>query len=190
VNTVRFVRLIRFVCLVVYTGFMTTQLEDCSTTGETVLPPSDSSLINEIEEFLVVYGNQASLTAPDGRETPIPTELFDVLMRVVQAMAAGSAVTVAPVSMRLTTSQAADILGVSRPTLIRLLEDGAIPYEQPRRHRLLRLDDVLAYKVEQKAQRRAILAELTRQGNADGLYDRSASDYSDALKEARHEKNL
>ena len=157
---------------------------------ETVLPPSDSSLMDDIEAFLAAYGDQASLTAPDGKQTPIPPQVFDALRRVVEALAAGSAVTVAPVSMRLTTSQAADILGISRPTLVRLLEDGAIPYEQPRRHRLLRLDDVLAYKAQQKAQRRAILAELTRQAVADGLYDRSAEDYAEALNEARHTKDL
>ena len=157
---------------------------------ETVLPPSDSSLISEIEAFLTQYGTQASLTAPDGTRTPIPREVFGVLIRVVQALAAGSAVTVAPVSMKLTTSQAADILNISRPTLIRLLEDGAIPYEQPRRHRLLRLDDVLVYKAHQRGQRRAILSELTRQGFADGLYDRSAADYAQALDEARHDKSM
>ena len=157
---------------------------------ETVLPPSDSSLIEEIEAFLVQYGSgQASLIAPDGTKTEIPAPVYGVLRRVVQAMANGSAVTVAPVSMRLTTSQAAEILAVSRPTLVRLLEDGAIPYEQPRRHRLLRLDDVLAYKAEQKSRRRRILADLTRQAVADGLYDRSAEDYAEALREARQAKD-
>lgn len=157
---------------------------------ETVLPPTDPSLIDEIEAFLAAHGSQASLTAPDGTCTPIPPEVFDVLTRVVQALAAGSAVTVAPVSMRLTTSQAADILGVSRPTLVRLLDDGAIPFEQPRRHRLLRLDDVLAYKAQQRNDRRAILSELTRQGFADGLYDRPTSHYTQALDEARHSKSV
>ena len=153
---------------------------------QTVLPPNDSTLIDEVEEFLEQYGAQAALTAPDGTKTSIPPQVYEALKTVVQALANGSAVTVAPVSMRLTTSQAADIIGVSRPTLIRLLEDGAIPYEQPRRHRLLRLDDVLAYKHMQGDQRRALLAELTRQAVADGLYDRSAEDYAGALREARH----
>ncbi|MDR2113855.1 MAG: hypothetical protein LBO75_01095, partial [Bifidobacteriaceae bacterium] len=56
---------------------------------------------------------------------------------------------------------------------------------QPRRHRLVRLDEVLAYNTEKSSQRRAILAELTRQAVADGLYERSAEDYSEALQEAR-----
>jgi len=165
----------------------TSQLErTCENQQETVLPPSDTSLVGEIEAFLAQYGANASLRAPDGTETSIPPQVYDVLTRVVQAMANGSAVTVAPVSMRLTTSQAADILGISRPTLVRLLQDGAIPYEQPRRHRMLRLDDVLAYKQMQRSQRRAMLTEMTRQTFEDGLYDDSFEKYADALDAARH----
>ncbi|MCL2784204.1 MAG: helix-turn-helix domain-containing protein [Propionibacteriaceae bacterium] len=152
---------------------------------ETVLPPADTTLIEEIESFLDNYGRQASLIAPDGKKTDIPPEVYDVLTRVVLALANGSAVTVAPVSMRLTTSQAAEILGVSRPTLVRLLEDGAIPYEKPRRHRIVRLDDLLAFKRNQDTQRQAKLAELTRQAVADGLYEATAEMYAEALREAR-----
>jgi len=155
-------------------------------TQETVLPPSDPSLIKDIETFLAAHGH-ARIIAPDGTSTAIPDEVYGVLQLVAQAMSRGSAVTVAPVSMKLTTSQAADILGVSRPTLVRLLEDGAIPYEQPRRHRLLRLDDVLSYKQSRGDHRREILAEVTRQAVADGLYDDDTFDmYVDALDEARH----
>ncbi|MDR3070416.1 MAG: helix-turn-helix domain-containing protein [Propionibacteriaceae bacterium] len=144
---------------------------------ETMFPPVDHSLIEDIEAFLAGHAVQASLIAPDGTRTDIPTEVYSVLKRVVQAMSQGSAVTVAPVSMRLTTSQAADMLGISRPTLIRLLEDGAIPYDQPRRHRILRLDDVLAFKRNQDAHRASLLSELTRQAVADGLYDDSADQF-------------
>jgi hypothetical protein len=74
--------------------------------------------------------------------------------------------------------------------LVRLLEDGALPYEQPRRHRLLRLDDVLAFKRNQRAHRRALLSEMTRQAVADGLYNDTAEMYAAALDEARHAKDL
>jgi excisionase family DNA binding protein len=102
-------------------------------------------------------------------------------------MARGVAVTLAPVSMRLTTSQAAEILGVSRPTLIRLLQDGVIPYEQPRRHRLLRLDDVLAFQQQRRNLQQAMLAEMTRQAATDGLYQDKAEDYINVVRNTRHD---
>ena len=152
---------------------------------ETVLPPRDAAQVKSVTEFLATHQGAAKLTVPDGASVPIPSEVFNVLVRVADAMAHGAAVTVAPVSMRLTTSQAAEMLGVSRPTLVRLLEEGAIPYDQPRRHRLLRLDDVLAFQKRRRAEQRALLAEATRQSVADGLYSDRAEDYAEALKMAR-----
>jgi excisionase family DNA binding protein len=88
----------------------------------------------------------AALVGPDGTHVELPAEVFEVLREVVQAMSCGLAVTVAPHHTVLTTSEAAQLLGVSRPTLVRLLEAGEIPYEQPVRHRRVRLADVLAYQ--------------------------------------------
>jgi len=116
---------------------------------------------------------------------PLPPEVFEVLTRVVAAMKAGKAITLAPVSQRLTTSQAAEMLGISRPTLVKLLDEHEIPYEQPGRHRRIRLDDMLAYRSRRSFERRSLLDEITRQAVQDGLYNTSAADYADALKDAR-----
>jgi excisionase family DNA binding protein len=89
-------------------------------------------------------------------------------------MRAGRAITVAPLAQRLTTQEAADLLGVSRPTLIKLLEDGKIPFEQPGRHRRIRLDDLLAYRDRRRKERSEILDELVVQTQALGLYDDEA----------------
>jgi len=152
--------------------------------SDPVLPPSDSALIKQAEAFLAEHTHAAALEA-DGARVELPDEVFRVLVNVVGAMSRGDAVTVAPVSMRLTTSQAAEILGISRPTLIRLLAEGALPYEQPRRHRLLRLDDVLSYKHRRRVETRMALNEMTRQAAADGLYDDTAELYTEPLRQAR-----
>ncbi|MDR2973924.1 MAG: excisionase family DNA-binding protein [Propionibacteriaceae bacterium] len=151
---------------------------------ETVLPPQDSTLVRQVEAFLEAHSRAAALIA-DGQRMDLPDEVFTVLNTVVQAMARGEAVTVAPVSMQLTTSQAAELLGISRQTLVRLLDSHAIPYEQPRRHRLLRLTDVLAYKQRHHVERRMASAGMTRQAQEDGLYEDTDERYAEALKAAR-----
>jgi excisionase family DNA binding protein len=142
-------------------------------------------MLTPLHDTLASSDGPAALVGPDGRRVEIPTQVHDALIQVVDALRQGCAVTVAAVSTRLTTSQAAELLGVSRPTLVRLLEDGAIPYDQPRRHRTLRLDDVLAFKERRQHDQRMRLAEMTRQAVADGLYQDTAEDYADALREAR-----
>src|SRR6185437_6269875 len=102
--------------------------------------PSDSSreeivdfarTLREIEECLLRQsGSFAELVAPDGDRRAIPTEVFRALEQVVDALANGKGVTVAPYSMLLTTQEAADFLGVSRPTLVKLLESGQMEFEK------------------------------------------------------------
>ncbi len=104
----------------------------------------------------------------------LPPAVYDVLSQVITAMRAGRAITVAPLAQRLTTQEAADLLGISRPTMIKLLDDGKLPFEQPGRHRRIRLDDLLAYRDERRRGRSEALDELARQTDALGLYDEEA----------------
>lgn len=81
----------------------------------------------------------------------IPENVYRVLRQVVEALQAGRAVTVAPQTQTLTTQQAADLLGVSRPTVVKLIDEGKLPADTPgKRRRLLRLDDVLRYRKQRR----------------------------------------
>ena len=114
--------------------------------------------------------------------------MADVLVRVAQAMQQGLAVTVAPQTTRLTTQEAADMLGISRSTLVRMLEAGEIPFERIRRHRRLYLSDVLEY---QKRQRRAsdeALSDMVADAQAMGAYDNDPAEVREALAAVRAEK--
>ncbi|WP_430478729.1 excisionase family DNA-binding protein [Streptomyces sp. P11-1] len=91
-------------------------------------------------------------------------------MAVVRALAVGKAVTVAPVNTTLTTQEAADLLGVSRPTFVKILDEGGLSYTRPGRHRRVLLADVLDYKEARRSQRRQGLDELTRLTEESGLY--------------------
>ncbi|GAA0966210.1 helix-turn-helix domain-containing protein [Frigoribacterium faeni] len=105
----------------------------------------------------------AALQAPDGSLRHIPDEVFEVLEQVADALASGSGVTVAPNDMQMTTQQAADFLGVSRPTLIKYLEDDTIPYEKRGRHRRVLLRDVIDFQETFRVDRRSALRELARE---------------------------
>ena len=167
---------------VAYGCYMNTQLGE----RRTVLPPQDLEPMLDLSKFLDHITAPAALLGPDGQTVPLPLEAFNVLVEVAHAMRAGKAITVAPVDQSLTTQEAANFLGISRPTLVKLLESGEIPFERPGagRHRRVRLQDVVAYQERKRVQRRTALDELTREAADAGLYD-SDADYTAALKAAR-----
>ncbi len=112
---------------------------------------------------------RAELVGPDGTRREIPDSVYEVLVQVVHQMAQGHAVSIVPVHAQLTTQQAAELLGVSRPHLVKLLEDGHIPFSRPGKHRRVRLDDLMAYKQHQADERRAALDELAAEAARLGL---------------------
>ncbi len=80
-----------------------------------------------------------------------------MLRQVVEALHQGHAVTVAPVTQTLTTQQAADLLGVSRPTVIKLLDENRIPYERNGTHRRILLRHLLEYRDQRRADQHAAI---------------------------------
>jgi excisionase family DNA binding protein len=93
----------------------------------------------------------------------IPEAAFDLLIEVLAQMAQGNAVNITPLHAELTTQEAADILNVSRPYLVELLETGQIPFRKVGTRRRVRCEDVLNYKREIDSQRMKVLEELAAQ---------------------------
>jgi excisionase family DNA binding protein len=101
----------------------------------------------------------------------VPPETLRLLSQVLALMARRQTFTLYPVSSELTTKQAAEVLGVSRPYLIRVLESGGIPYRKLGRHRRVLTKDVLAYKETMQVSRKKALDEVvTASEDVDG-YD-------------------
>jgi len=106
------------------------------------------------------------LIGPDGDEVEIPASALAALRLVAAAMARGQAVAVAPHDLELTTQEAADLLHVSRPHLIKLLDRGELAHhrmsDDPKSHRRVLLKDVMAYRQQRQQTRRGLLRELTQ----------------------------
>jgi excisionase family DNA binding protein len=90
----------------------------------------------------------------------IPANAFRMMVNLLQQMGNGIAVTVMPLKAELTTQQAAHVLNVSRPFVIKLVDEGKLTARQVGTHRKLLVEDVLAYKAQNRARRRAILSDL------------------------------
>ena len=99
----------------------------------------------------------------------LPAGAVDLLMHVLEAMAAGQGLTLIPESAELTTVQAAEVLNVSRPFLIKLLDQKAIPHRKVGKHRRVRMEDVMAYKNAIDREREQVLDRLTREAQADDM---------------------
>ena len=139
----------------------------------TVLPPADRSGLARLARGLTgpKAPSAARLVGPDGSQLEIPDELYGVLRDVVVALSQGLAISIAPHNTMLTTQEAADLLNISRPTLVRLLTDGEIAHTMRGRHRRVTLRDVLDYRERTRRERRNTLDQMAAEAEDDGLYD-------------------
>lgn len=125
----------------------------------TVLPPRDPQ---DMTFLLEALGASEVSVCGNGQPMTLPEPVRDALYNVVLALSQGKGISLVPRHLKLTTQEAADLLNISRPTLVRLLEDGRIPFEKPGRHRRVSLDALLQYQQETRSNRRAALGELSR----------------------------
>ena len=114
---------------------------------------------------------QAFLESPDGQRVPLPEPLYRVLVQAAATLVAGHQVVMAPVQHKLTTQEAADLLNVSRPYFVRLVDRGDIPSEKVGRHRRVTFGDLMDYKKKRIEERREALENLIREREELGLYD-------------------
>jgi len=116
-------------------------------------------------------GKTARLTGFDGHNIEIPSDLVEALLLIVHQLQTGNGVSIAALRAEVTTAEAADLLNVSRPFVIKLLESGAMPFRKVGTHRRVRLIDVLEYRDRQDAVANAALNDMVRQAERHGLYE-------------------
>jgi excisionase family DNA binding protein len=127
----------------------------------------------EIEQlYEAVRSGKARLVSASGEAQLLPDSLHSFLVRLIKLLNDGKSVYIVQNQAKLTTVEAAAMLGVSRQFLINVLERGEIPYHLVGTHRRIYAHELLAYKARRDGHRRKILGELAQQEAAEGLYDR------------------
>lgn len=105
----------------------------------------------------------------EAHQIELPTSALRLLVDILAELADGNAVRVVPVHAELTTQEAADLLNVSRPHLVKLLEAGELPFHRTGKHRRVRFADLMHYKGERDRSSEQALAELARQAQELGM---------------------
>ena len=134
------------------------------------LHTEETEQISQLNQVLKKEKIPARLVTEEGEQLSIPEEVYQLLRYSVALLASGQRIQLLSQSQQLTTQEAADLLNVSRPYLIKLLELGEIPYTKVGTHRRINLEDVLKYKEKRDHQRRQTLDELIVMTSEAGLY--------------------
>ena len=135
--------------------------------GQRLPDEDEQGSANQLRQILALQMSQGTdevnlQILADNKPTTIALHrsLSELLLELLRVVGSGDAVTLVPVHQQLTTQQAADILNVSRPYLIKLLEEGVMDHHKVGRHRRIRAHDVFAYKQKMAAERADALSDL------------------------------
>ncbi|MCL1899820.1 MAG: helix-turn-helix domain-containing protein [Promicromonosporaceae bacterium] len=131
------------------------------TMERTVIPPKGAIALRPAATARPVA--PVAVEFADGTRQPLPEDVARLLSDIMDTLSAGQAVTVGRVNTTLSTQEAAELLDISRPTMVRLLEEGRIPFTRPGTHRRVALNDVISYQEAMRRERREALAGLTRE---------------------------
>lgn len=121
----------------------------------------------ELSAYLQTRAETQEIEILDAKGTThpvrVPVSALRLLVDILTEIGEGNAVSLIPIHAEVTTQEAADVLNVSRPFLVQLLERGEIPFHKIGTHRRVRYQDVVAYKERTDAKRRGALDELAKQ---------------------------
>jgi excisionase family DNA binding protein len=101
----------------------------------------------------------------------MPLSAMRFLEDILKAMSQGKPISLVPSATEVTTQKAAEMLGCSRPYLVKLLEDGEIEFTKVGKHRRIKFEDVANYKTKMKAEQKRHIIDIMNADEEDGLYD-------------------
>lgn len=130
---------------------------------------SYSSLISTIDQLKT---DRAEIEIEEtGEKIILPLKALNLLGEILKVMSQGKPISIVPLATEVTTQSAAEILGCSRPYLVKLLEEGKIEYTKVGKHRRIKYEDVIEYKKKMKEEQKKRLIEIMHADEDLGLYD-------------------
>lgn len=120
----------------------------------------DASMARDVLTELTAERGSLAVSIGDEKTATVPVELRRLITQVLESVATGATITIGSVPDELTTSHAAAMLGISRPTLMKMVADGRLPAHKVGSHTRLKADDVFKLRGDMQAQRRAAFDEL------------------------------
>lgn len=101
----------------------------------------------------------------------IPLNALKLLAKILEATSQGKPISIVPIATEITTQKASELLGCSRPHIVKLLESGEIPFTKVGRHRRIKIEDVIKYKNQTKLMQKKLLIDIMKSDEEIGLYD-------------------
>jgi excisionase family DNA binding protein len=145
---------------------MTTELDPVT------IPGAEKEQVEELHRLMQRAG-RAHLVGRGGEPAlPLPDAVYSLLLRILQNMQEGKAVSIVPFMQDLTTQEAANLLGVSRPFFVKLVEAGTLPFHMTGTHRRVYLKDLLDYKQRRDRDRLDAINRMAQIEEDAGVYDR------------------
>lgn len=130
---------------------------------------SYSSLISAIDRLKT---DQPEIEIEEtGEKIVLPLKALNLLSEILKAMSEGKPVSIVPIATEVTTQMAAELLGCSRPYLVKLLEEGKIEFTKVGKHRRIKYEDVMRYKQKMKEEQKQHLIDMMAADEESGLYD-------------------
>lgn len=139
----------------------------------TIMPQAEEHQVQELDRLLKL-GTPALVGPNEADRLNLPQSVYVLLKDIVRNMQQGKTVLVISEDEELTTQTAANILGMSRPHVVKLLETGRIPFHKTGSHRRLLLKDVMSYSKKRDLERKVTLNKLAKEAFDSGLYDNAS----------------
>jgi excisionase family DNA binding protein len=125
----------------------------------------------EVAELLRCVGDHGAKARGGLHHIALPNRLYRLLMKILNDLADGKAVSLTSAAQEMTTQEAASFLGVSRQFLVRLLDEGKIPFHRTGTHRRVYFQDLISFRKERDRRRHVAIEQMARDAVKDGVYD-------------------